>query len=423
MLLILPCLLATMFIIRILFTQPNDVTSQASPEEQWEQKLLRRAKSWSFPEDCYRLVSNKSELQLPLDAEEHYQELLVSTAHFRDLPLRPSHSSQSDPVIENHWISTFCCEEPRGRFGPYIPLFIQWSDIETSRKSWWLVPKLAQFLTSNLRRNVPYITVSQSPHGLLNFTRNLSNFPNLLILSAGGVGDAALPLYPHALVMDPVRRLPNAELLYDIAFVGSMESKLSRCLQHLVTTSSTNLSSYFGPANKARKIMKVSRFILVLPGMGRSSYRIAETIQMGLLPIFVYTDSPWLPYTGWASFEKFGFAVKGQSGFSRLLPVLANMSQQEYSFRRAQVLKVKELYTFAGVMKQIRKFLRSGYRESLLRCSDRLLSPTLPSLDPSSSLHRAIRPVANVFLQPKAFLQPIEPPGEAVTSGTPQDCT
>ena len=42
--------------------------------------------------------------------------------------------------------------------------------------------------------------------------------------------------------------------------------------------------------------MAASRASLCPRGFGRASYHLMEALQMGLLPIHVYSDEPWLPY-------------------------------------------------------------------------------------------------------------------------------
>ena len=33
-------------------------------------------------------------------------------------------------------------------------------------------------------------------------------------------------------------------------------------------------------------------------GMGRASFRLAEIIQLGRIPVYLYEDFPWCPYAG-----------------------------------------------------------------------------------------------------------------------------
>jgi hypothetical protein len=53
--------------------------------------------------------------------------------------------------------------------------------------------------------------------------------------------------------------------------------------------------------------------IILIIGFGRTSYRLAEIIQIGRIPAYLYDDIPWIPYEGTnASIETFGFI--GQRG-------------------------------------------------------------------------------------------------------------
>ncbi|CAE8586295.1 unnamed protein product [Polarella glacialis] len=45
-----------------------------------------------------------------------------------------------------------------------------------------------------------------------------------------------------------------------------------------------------------RDIMTSSRFSMNPRGYGRTSYHLAETLQMGLTPIHLYIDIPWALY-------------------------------------------------------------------------------------------------------------------------------
>ena len=42
--------------------------------------------------------------------------------------------------------------------------------------------------------------------------------------------------------------------------------------------------------------MANSQTSLVPRGFGRTAYHLVETLQMGLVPIYVYDDIPWVPY-------------------------------------------------------------------------------------------------------------------------------
>ena len=57
-----------------------------------------------------------------------------------------------------------------------------------------------------------------------------------------------------------------------------------------------------------QRIMRDSKFQLCPRGFGRTSYHVMESFQMGLIPIHVYSDVPWVPYAD--LFDKIGFVVR-----------------------------------------------------------------------------------------------------------------
>ena len=107
------------------------------------------------------------------------------------------------PWVENHWISHFCCgvSGRAARFGPFVPLFVQWTDLWLqnyhSRHSAY--GGVLSVLESVLRPDVLYITVSQNDDGVSLAPGSpggwpLERWPNLLVVSAGGVGHIPIPL-------------------------------------------------------------------------------------------------------------------------------------------------------------------------------------------------------------------------------------
>eukprot|EP00415_Alexandrium_ostenfeldii_P003921 UN3921 len=73
-------------------------------------------------------------------------------------------------------------------------------------------------------------------------------------------------------------------------------------------------------------VMFSSLFSLVPRGYGRTSYHLIETVGLGLIPIFVYTDQPWVPYP--ELFKTFGYSTT-VSGLPRLLENLTAMNDSE----------------------------------------------------------------------------------------------
>lgn len=114
----------------------------------------------------------------------------------------------------------------------------------------------------------------------------------------------------------------------------------------------------------------VTKFNLAPRGYGRSSYRMAEVIQIGRIPVLLYNDVPWIPYDGSnVSVRELGFA--GQMGsLTSLVDTLKATSDNEVSHRLARIQAARHLYTYAGLIEQISLFFRDplGEQGGYLKC-------------------------------------------------------
>ena len=108
-------------------------------------------------------------------------------------------------------------------------------------------------------------------------------------------------------------------------------------------------------------------------GFGRTSYRLAEVVQLGRVPVYLYDDVPWVPYEGTnLSLASFGFA--GQMGRLRATAKAmkrAAESADEFRALLGNVKRARAHYTYGGVMRQIEAFLRDpfGPGGGELRCA------------------------------------------------------
>ena len=112
---------------------------------------------------------------------------------------------------------------------------------------------------------------------------------------------------------------------------------------------------------------------LSLRGFGRTSYRLAEVVQVGRVPVYLYDDVPWVPYEGTnLSLSTFGFA--GQMGRLRATAKAmkrARESPESFQTLLSNVRRAREHYTYEGVMRQIEAFLKDpfGPKGGELRCA------------------------------------------------------
>jgi len=298
--------------------------------------------------------------------------------------------------------------------------------------------QLAEELAPMLRDDVMYVLVSQDDEGVSHKERAglLQLKPNILVLSAGGHGHVPIPLIKgiHAYVEPPSASVTiggNRTLVssykWRAGFYGSpgtnsslprraLLDEFARLLkdkQQLATTTKSNevdkgIKSFTfniealdaaafqqqhhhqqqqkggagggGGGGGWKSKMLDTLFNLAPRGFGRTSYRLAEVIQMGKLPVYLYSDVPWLPYQGSnASVYELGFV--GKAGhLDELLQELVAASTNEALLREKleKVRRARTHYTMEGVLSQIHLFFSqpASGAKSLLSCQrvpDRVL--------------------------------------------------
>ncbi len=97
---------------------------------------------------------------------------------------------------------------------------------------------------------------------------------------------------------------------------------------------------------------------------------------MGRIPIFIYTDVPWIPYAGTEiGIETFGFVAHrnhetGANNLTELVHTLKNLTVFEYEKKIKHLKVVRQYYTMDGYFGEVGKFFRDpfGPQGGYLRC-------------------------------------------------------
>jgi len=316
------------------------------------------------------------------EAERHFLEMNATIWKKWSPPKywRVSYMGEIGPGIEDFfikasedlWHKRGAGTTIRDIFGPYIPLLFRWNYI------WKLgggkYPKaLIEYMKQVMRPDVLYVATSANDQGLSILYKD---FPNLLVLSAGGYGHVPVPL-----LLGRARQLPTAFAdgesaaaiagrEYFISYCGDFnhaprrlreqmrESVLKFVHQH------PDKKAFLGKSTKWKEIMAISRFSLVPRGFGRTAFHLIEVLQSGLIPVFIYDDVAWVPYRD--LLEKIGFVVSIKK-FAELLPRLASMPAEEIALREMQVRAHRDTHFMpTGITDQMHRFLLGG--ETDLRC-------------------------------------------------------
>lgn len=325
--------------------------------------------------ECLQLTTPTLSLAYPVDdAEKHFNEIRYAMAPWAQHATHRMHkkSRYEGPWIENQWITAFeslmdnqdnhtCLND---HFGPFVPIFLPWVDHWVGSR--FQYPEgFLDTLRSVLRPNVPYVTVSQSDVGLHEL--GMAEISNLLVLSAGGYGHVPIPLLKQPELQNNYIDIANRTI--GVSYVGSLKNAphaMRRELhQHLRELNSTlRYEHYYGDA--WRKSMAESRFSLVPRGYGRTAYHLMEALQMGLVPVHVYSDIPWVPYADLFR-QELGF-VTDLHGLDQLIAgQLERMTTADLRQRERRIVELRTShFSFEGALEQIKLFLNGG--DSDLRC-------------------------------------------------------
>mmetsp|Transcript_26953 Transcript_26953/g.59228 ORF Transcript_26953/g.59228 Transcript_26953/m.59228 type:complete len:410 (+) Transcript_26953:149-1378(+) len=326
------------------------VTEQESPSMGRALECLRRTKS-ELPDLSY-----------PRDSFEHFHHIHHRLSRWIQHSDHKPHKAAgySGPWIENHWISHFQQELESNHyslsdvFGPYIPILIPWTDIWVKNRFQYPQDLIAT-MKDLLREDVMYITINQNDDGLVGRCTEFNDIQNkyhITVLSAGGYGHVPVPLLkqPEA----PLPKIPLNERKHLVSYVGSKNNAPDN-MREVTIAHMEKAGHYYFKGSEWRDIMAQSKFSLCPRGFGRTSYHVMETLQMGLIPIQVYLDQPWLPYAN--LMKNVSYTVTNDE-LPDLFLHLSKMPDSEVEELEARIGKLREDYfSFEGTMKQIGRFM------------------------------------------------------------------
>ena len=317
--------------------------------------------------DCLQKTKQNITLEYPEDAMLHFQDI------HRELELwtqRPGHkpheyAGYGGPWIENFFISHFegllnNASSLQEVFGPYIPLFVPWTDVWVKNGNQY-PDAMGEVLHKSLRKNVPYIAVCQNDNGFVGlhdlFILAQEKF-QITVLSGGGYGHVPVPLLKQP--EDPIRnRKSMSDRKYFMSYVGSDTNAPQDMRRNMIRILESKLASsfYHGKSPMWRDYMAKSKISLAPRGYGRSAFHFMEALQMGLIPVQVYLDNdiPWIPYG--AKLAGLVYATDLQ-GLPSLVDHLLQLSNEDLKRKEEVILSMRDShFTFEAVMWHIQGFL------------------------------------------------------------------
>jgi hypothetical protein len=310
-------------------------------------------------------------IHLPAENAVHLKNLndKITSLLPRTLPLNQV-GSFIGPWLEDLW--DHLRNESGVDFGFFIPLFVPWnriwlldSSVRIPRRYWAIVKSIFALLSPDFL----YVTVSQNDDGLEG--RDLPfNIPsNLFILSQGGKGHVPLLLWMKELNPDVYSE--HLKYDFDVVFLGSFKTHRSRkVMEKIILQLFPNSSFLSRPLENWTQIYQRSKLILCPRGWGRNSYRLGEVLQMGMIPVYIYSDFIWLPYYDSINWSSFAYIAR----IDELKQVMSR-AKAELTLEKVRMMrqKVRDLYathwSANAVVGQILTLLKWGFQVSDLRCA------------------------------------------------------
>ena len=359
---------------------------------------------------CLRLTTPSIQtLKYPPDAEEHFEELRKVLSPWLDVAAKkfsPSRKHQyhcwdhyCGPWMENYWIEHFLSTwEKRGPamdskkrladvFGPFIPIFMPYNELLWADELEY--DNMVLTLRKSIRPHVAYITVVLRDRGLVSIQgkrenreamkRIMENIPNVMVLSSGGYGHVPIPLLkqPEDLLQKKIfKSMKEREFL--VSYMGSaghapddMRAKMIEIVKKEAKTLGVKVHTGKGSADEWHQVAGNSKVSLCPRGFGRTAFHLFEILQLGLIPIHVYIDTPWLPYPD--MYEKIGFSTD-LKGLPDLMKKINDMDLQELEHMEEQIHSVQAThFTPDGILNQISLFMKN--EGSDLQCRKLPASP------------------------------------------------
>lgn len=228
----------------------------------------------------------------------HMDAVLDATADLRGLP-SGSYAGYAGPWIEE--IFANATRRPLHSWYPLVPLFAEWTNVCCSQSLAAIsrsneVHKLFQ---QHLRNDVIYVAVTQHDMGapgpwLLNFTL----YRNTFIFSGGGWGNVPIPLIAGRTPRIPLEARRDRHIV--ASFIGKLYHGREQ-IPDILRNSTLPQEMWRVATGEFNSLSASSIFALCPRGLGRSSYRLTQSIQAGVIPVYVNTNvgdeaGMWVPY-------------------------------------------------------------------------------------------------------------------------------
>ena len=286
-----------------------------------------------------------------LRTKQHHSIVSKSSRYQADLvmrskPFRPGahyYAGFGGPWLENHFFDNWIQQMPvLDRI--YVP--IAWTDCLVNSPH---LREDVQAFVNDLDPSFAYFAVAQLDRGFNHpsFTLHIPEHLDFWLFSSGGssppLRTTPIPLLKQELL--PVG-LPKS---IGVSFQGSMTHSLRQALYYRFREQFDFLDN----SENWKAISEGSNFSFCPRGYGSTSFRLFETLQLGTLPIYVWEDENWLPYTNQIDWTKFAIII-GSNELDDLPTRIKNANVPQMQQRLSEVQHMfKYNYTIQYVLREL----------------------------------------------------------------------
>lgn len=188
--------------------------------------------------------------------------------------------------------------------------------------------------------------------------------PNTIKFSAGGNQPNCVPI---PLICSPIPNTKQTEKNIFCSFVGSATHKIRMdMLHHLVDKNDYVLKpKHWSPSIEDKRkdlfldITARSVFSLCPRGYGATSFRLYEAMQLGAIPVYIYTDEPYIPFTDKLNWNDICILLeyKDIANIDKILKQITKNKQQDMLSNIKYVYD--KLFTLEGMCLNILEHLKN----------------------------------------------------------------
>ncbi len=277
------------------------------------------------------------------------------------LPPTFSYQGYSRPWIEDFFLEFWLRDRPATGLH-YLPVlwanFYQHVQVHeyTPRQSLRIMESMRHLLAHELDRTKRYFTLMAYDHAIWEWHA----FPhNVLVFSAGGWGDVPIPWLKGS----PRFTCPRKDIF--LSFVGRLGGASDFTGLRSRMFDALKGDALFAQGTGWRETMGRSTFSLCPRGLGRSSYRLYESLSLGSIPVYIWDDVEWLPYSDEIDWDEISIRIHVDD-LGGLGSLLRSYSPGKILSMQSRIAELHESYfTLEGACRQICRMsasLRDGQR-------------------------------------------------------------